>query len=184
MNHPTAQELLEYADRTLRADRAAEVAAHLGMCPGCARAHEVHALMDGALRRLPVERPSADFHRKLLLRLGLRESPPLWWLFLRNFAPILTAGVVAIVVMALGSAPPAGGGGPAPQSLFDAGRAMVVVQGAVEAFTSCTRAVVSQYLTFSVGKDSMSLTLLLCALLGAVGLLDRYLIAPIFRRRP
>jgi anti-sigma factor RsiW len=183
MNHPTQQELFEYADGALAPSRSEEIAAHLEACPGCRDARRASVLLDGALRRVRPDRPSRDFTARVLGRLGVKESTPLVWLFLRNFAPVLVAGTVAIAIMTLGSAGPEPGGGPGQKSLFDASQAVGTLNRVLEAFTSWTGSLSARYLAFSVGKDSFSLMILIPCLLAGIGLLDRFFLGPILRRR-
>jgi len=183
MNHPPQQELFEYTDGALDGARAADIASHLAVCAGCRDARGAILMVEGAVRLLPPELPSRAFTRKLLNRIGLKESTPLWWLFLRNFAPILAAGIVAAVIITLGSAASGGTEPSVRKSLFDAGPVMETVRGAVDGFSAWTARVAAEYLSFTLGKDAFSLTMFLCFLFGGIGLLDRFLFGPLLRRR-
>lgn len=179
MNHPTWQELFEHDGPG--PGSAARIASHLASCDACRAAWRAARDVDGALRRLPPERPSASFDRALLRRLGLREATPLLWVFLRNFAPILVAGIVAVAVIGLGgsgtSEPSAG------RSLFDTELVWETSRGAVGAFVSWAGSLSAKWLALPVGQDSVNLTLFLACFFAAIGLLDRFLLQPIIRRR-
>lgn len=184
MNHPGWQELIEYAGRTIADRRGAEIDLHIAECARCRDACRALAAVEGALHRLPVERPHPGFTRGVLSRVGLREETPLWWLFLRNFAPILVAGAVATVVIALG----AGGGGAgtdpsAWKSLFDAGPVGDAIGGAAAAVTAWTGGIAAKIVPIPVDGDATNLTIFLAGLFAGIGLLDRYVLQPMMRRR-
>jgi anti-sigma factor RsiW len=184
MNHPSHQELLEYAGRTAFERRGAEIEIHLAQCPRCRGSVSAMSAIEGALRRLPVERPSAKFTAGVLARIGIRETTPLWWLFFRNFAPILVAGIVAGTIMMLGD----GGGGtpagaPAGNPLFDAGPLRHAIAAALDAFTAWSGRAASTIGSVRVANDSMNLTIFIAGLFAGIGLLDRFVFGPLLRRR-
>jgi anti-sigma factor RsiW len=184
MNHPTQQELLDYAGRTIDEHRGAEILLHLAACDRCRAAASAMSAVEGALHRLPVERPSASFTAGVLARIGIRESTPLWWLFFRNFAPILVAGCVAGTVMMLG----AGGdgaaqGSPSGNSLFDPTPVRVAVGGAMDAMSAWMGRMVSTYASIRVANDSMNQMIFIACLFAGIGLLDRFVFGPLVRRR-
>ena len=111
------------------------------------------------------------FTLKLLIRIGLKESTPLWWLFLGNFAPILAARIVALVIMTAGSAASGGAERSVQKSLFDTGLVMEAVRGAVDGVSAWTGGIAAKYLSFILGKDAFSLTMFLCFLFGGIGML-------------
>ena len=181
MSHPSRQELLEHAGRLTDIRRAAEIDIHLRNCDRCRGAFRAMEAVEGALHRLPPEHPSAGVTRNLLSRIGIREATPLWWLFARNFAPILAAGIVTMVVLSLG-----GGGGAEPsagRSLFDAGIVRDAVGGAVDAFTAWFGGIAAKYLAFRIGNDAMSVMLFVAGLFAAIGVLDRFVLQRLMRRR-
>ncbi len=183
MNHPTQQELLEYAVSEPGDPRFAETAGHLSLCPRCRSALGAVRAVEKALHRLPVEHPSPEFTRKLMRRLGLRESTPIWWMFLKNFAPVLAAGLVAAAVVTLGSPTPGGAGPEVRNPLFDTRSVTDAVRLAVDGFSGWTAAIASKYLSFTLGPDASSLVMFLCILFAGIGLLDRFLLGPMLRRK-
>lgn len=184
MNHPTQQELLEHAARTIAGRRREEIDLHLAECDRCRSISRAMSAVEGALHRLSLDRPAAAFTAGVLARIGIRESTPLWWLFLRNFAPILAAGIVAGTVMTLG----AGGGGagtgsPAGNPLFDAGPVRNAIGTALDLFTEWMGRMASATGSIRIANDSMNLAIFIACLFAGIGLLDRYVFGPLLRRR-
>jgi hypothetical protein len=184
MNHPSWQELTGYAGRTIDDRRGAEIDLHIAECARCRDACRALEAVEGALHRLPVEHPSAGFTRGVLSRVGLREETPLWWLFLRNFAPILVAGVVAAAIIALGAGESGEGTEPSAwKSLFDAGLVGDAIGGAAAAVSAWTGSAAAKLVPITVGGDAANLTIFLVCLFAGIGLLDRYVLQPMMRRR-
>jgi len=184
MNHPSQTELLAYAGRTIDDRRGAQLDLHLTECERCRNAARAMAAVEGALHRLPPERPSAAFTRGVLSRIGIRETTPLWWLFFRNFAPILAAAAVAGFIMTLGNG--GGNAGARPTSgnpLFDAGLVGTALRDGLDAFTAWTGGLVSKLHADHVGTDSVRLTLFIACLFAGLGLLDRFVLGPRLRRK-
>ncbi len=183
MNHPGQLELIEYAGGGTAPARSAEIAEHVAGCELCRNTCVSIRTMDSALRGLPLEQPSPAFTRNLLNRLGLRESNPVWWLFLKNLAPVVSVGVVAAVIFTFGSAAPGGAGPSAGTSLFDAGPVADSFRGGLEAFTAWSGDAAARYLSSAVGRDAIPQIAFLGLFLAGIGLLDRYVLGPLLRRR-
>ena len=54
---------------------------------------------------------------------------------------------------------------------------------AVDGFSAWTAAIASKYLSFTLGSDAFSLVMFLCFLFAGIGLLDRFLLGPMLRRK-
>lgn len=198
MNHPSLRELHDFADRTLDAASAARVGAHLASCPRCAAEHRLILMTGEALRRLPPESPSPGFTARLHHALGLRQHVSLWWLVLRNLAPLVAAVAVAAVILTLGApggglpggdGVPGGGSGagsvtPAPRApLVDPGAAAGAIRSVAGRAAEWTGAVTARLVESTIGGNSLSQLALAGLVLGMLALLDRFLLGPIFRRR-
>lgn len=181
MNHPSERELLDYAAAAPGDQSASGIGRHLDECARCRAVARSFSAVEGALHRLPVDRPSPDFNRALFSRLGIREAASIWWLFLRNFVPILMAGTLAIVVISLG---PGGGAGSTGQnSLFDMAAVRAWIRAAVDASAVWTAGAAEKIAPGRFGGDAAKLTVFLACLFAGIGLVDRFLLQPMFRRR-
>ncbi len=183
MNHPARQTLLEYAWSVPGDPGFSETAEHIAGCPRCRGALAAVRAVEQSLHRLGVQRPSAAFTRDLLKKLGMRETTPIWWTFLKNFAPILASGVVAAAVIALGSSTSGDAEPSLRKSLFGVRPAMEALMAGVDGCTAWTTGIAAKYLTFSLGSDAISLAMFLCFLFAGIGLLDRFLLGPMLRRK-
>lgn len=183
MNHPGQLELIEYAGGGTAPARSAEIAEHVAGCEPCRNICASIRTMDSILRDLPLEQPSPAFTRSLLNRLGLRESNPLWWMFLKNLAPVFSVGVVAAVIFTFGSATSGGSGSSAGTSLFDARPVAELFRGGLEALTAWSGDVAARYLSSAVGREAIPQIVFLALFLAGIGLLDRYVLGPLIRRR-
>jgi anti-sigma factor RsiW len=183
MNHPAEQELFDYADGLLGPSRSALIRSHLEECSRCRAAVGAAVAVSGALRRIGPERPSPQFTGRLLNRLGLQEATPLWWLFLRNLAPLLVAAGVAGTLLVLGGGGEGTQGGSAQKSLIDVPRIAAAVREAVGTVSAWTTGLFTSHVSFSLGRDALSQTVYLALLFAAIALLDRYVLGPMLRRR-
>ncbi len=183
MNHPGQQELFEYAGGGTAPARSAEIGVHLAACERCRNAADAIRRMDAALRSLPLEQPSPAFTRNLLNRLGLRESNPLWWMFLKNLAPVVAAALVAVVIITVGSAASGDSRPLVGTSLFDTAPLAGFFRGGLEAFTAWSEDAAARYLSSPLGGDTVFQIVFLALFLAGIGLLDRYLLGPLLRRR-
>lgn len=181
MNHPSMEDLYEYADGQMPAGDARVVAGHLETCPRCRGEVESVLRLAEAVRRMPGESPSPSFTRDLLRRLGIAEPVSVWWIFLRNFAPVLVAVVIVFVVLTIVSTGDPGGN--IQKGLFDYGRVEGALKEVTETAAGGLAALLKNALVSTVGTDSAWLAAYLVALFLGIGLADRYLFGPLLRRR-
>ncbi len=180
MNHLSQEELQDHAGGDLPDERAAAAAdLHLRTCAECARRIDHFRALERALRSMPLERASEDLSRTVLKRLGIREGQS--WLFtlFMNFAPLLALlAVLAVVHFILGRQPagaPGQNSGEGVRTLFQfADKYSAVGIQSVNDW-------VGKYLAFMKGRGGLTGFLIL--FLGAIALLDKYIVMPLIRRR-
>jgi hypothetical protein len=175
MNHPGIQQLQEYADGV----RSEGVERHLRSCASCrTRLERLHEL-EGALRRLPLENVAPEFTERVMKQIGIRESANFGWSIVRNLAPFvaltIVLGVLAAVMKFSGSGVPESAG----QAPSMASAALVKVSAALGSATAW----VQKVLPFAFPKQGYGITVFVLLFLGLVGMLDRYVIAPLLRKR-
>jgi anti-sigma factor RsiW len=183
MKHPTKAELLEYEDLSSGTAGDRYIADHLAECSQCRAVHAANRHFREALRLIPPEKTSPVFTPGVLKRLGIPEAPSLWWIFLRNFAPILAAVVIVLTVITVGSM--AGGGTDAnvQRTLLDYGKMEDAVRVAWGGASGWIADLLKTHLPFVFVKDSSWLTAYLVVLFVGIALLDRYIFGPLLRRR-
>jgi len=183
MTHPTSEELLELTQQGTDPELSARLNAHIAVCERCAALRSAMGRVEGALTSLRAESPSRGFERRVLRALGLKEAGSLWWTFLKNFAPILVAGIVILSIVAFGSDASGSAGGFTGNSVVDGEKIRGVVSDALGGFSTGIGDVVRKYVSPLFTNGSVPLTLYLVFLFAGIGLLDKYVIGPIFRRR-
>ncbi len=183
MTHPTSQELLELTQRGADPELSARLRAHIAVCERCAALQSAMGRVEGALNSLRAESPSRAFERNVLRVLGLKEAGSLWWTFLKNFAPILVAGIVMLSIVSYGSNASGSAGRFTGNPVVDGEKIRGVVSDALGGFSTGVGDVVRKYVSLLFSGGSVPLTLYLVFLFAGIGLLDKYLIGPIFRRR-
>jgi hypothetical protein len=183
MTHPTARELIEAAHSADDPALLRRLNAHLAVCERCAAAYRSMGRVEGALAHLKTERPSPGFERALLNRLGVREAGSLWWFFLKNFAPVLIAGVIVLVIVSFGSSSGGESGSIFGTSLRETEQLRGVLSGAAGEFSASIGNVAKTYLAPLLGGGSAGVTIALLVLFAGIGLLDKFIVGPMIRRR-
>jgi len=177
MSHPTDQQLQELADGL----RAAPVELHLRSCPSCRQRVERLHDFERALRSLPVDHLSPDFTQRVMKQIGIRESATFGWSIVRGLAPFLA--LMIVLGLLVGVMKYFGSGSSVTESVGQtqsmASTAAAKVSAALGAATQWTQ----KLLPFAFAKQSSGMTAFILLFLGFVGLLDRFVIAPFFRKR-
>lgn len=99
--HCTPEELQAAIDGALDAHDARRVAGHLAACASCRTARAGLARLDGALRRMPLERTSRDFTRTVMQGVGVRAGDGVFRVFevIASLFGLAIVGVLAYVVL-------------------------------------------------------------------------------------
>jgi len=184
MTHPTRSELLELAARReTDPARSARLNAHIAVCETCSAAFRGMAKVEGALSSIRPESPSPGFERVVMNRLGLREAGSLWWTFLKTFAPVLVAGIVVGSVVSFGSGSPGGAGQLPGGALLEGGKFQGIVSDALGGYGESVGGFIRSTLSSLLSAGSANMTLTIVLLFAGFGLIDRYLVGPMIRRR-
>jgi hypothetical protein len=177
-HHLTDDQLFEHADALAGSD-AAFAAAHLEGCAECRGRLASFRSVEGALRRVPLERPSPALARAVLARIAGAEAPSWVYTLLKNVAPLVALMLVLVAVYAvLGSS-----GAPA-QGTATGESARTMFRLADEYGATGIRsfnAWCAAHLAFA--KGSGGLTTFLVLFFAGVALVDKYILMPRFRRR-
>lgn len=183
MTHPSQQQLLEFTQRALDPIHSSDLNAHIAVCERCAAIHQAMSRVEGALTAMRPESPSSGFERNVMHRLGLRDAGSLWWYFLKNFSPVLVAGILIGVIVSFGSAAPDSSGSILPDYLGDTGRIREVLLGFLGGFSAGIGSVLQTYLSPLVKGGEGNLSVFLIFLFAGIGLLDKFIVGPMVRRR-
>jgi len=181
--HLSEEELQRCVDTSIEPGRRNEIDLHIRNCPGCRSRFQAAQRLDMTLRQIPLDSLSVDFTERVVRRLGLKETPSFAWVFARNLAPVLGLTlVVGALVIALNYA--GGFHSSGIQETVTTGQSIYhsmaeKTSGGISAFNS----LLTQYLPFAFARDAYSLTTFLIAFFGAIALLDKFIFAPMLRRR-
>jgi hypothetical protein len=116
-------------------------------------------------------------------QLGIGEASPIAWSVMKNIAPIvalvLVTGIVYVVLKLTGSFEATGVGQSitATQSVYNS------VSNRISTSISTFNSWMKTLLPFLYAKSSYGMTVLLLVLFGVVAIVDRYIFAPMLRRR-
>ena len=179
MNHLTSEQIQEHIDGSTSSDPEL----HLRTCAACqSRVHSYRSI-DRSLRSLPLEETSPKFTDRVLRELGLRSAPSFTWLFFRNLAPFLAltfvAGVLIVALKFTGKfdTTELGQTSAATQEVYKQ------LGGGVSAGLHAFNTWVGSYLSFAFAKNTYGLTAFIFIFLGAIALLDKFLIMPMMKKR-
>ena len=176
MNHLSDQEfdsLLEEGNPIL--------SQHINGCHECSTRLRAWQSIDLSLRRVSVVQPSLHFTVGVMKRLRVVEPVSLGWTLMKNLAPICALSIVVGIMllgMKSGGAFESAPGGEAVRLAreWNAEMSRLLIAG-IEFSTSW----VNKY--FSFASHSFGLLLAIGIFFGAVGLLDKFILTPLLRRR-
>jgi predicted anti-sigma-YlaC factor YlaD len=175
MNHPTTQQLQEYADGV----RPEQLELHLHACPSCRGRVEFIGNLERSLRSLPRESVPPEFTQRVMKQIGIRESATFGWSVVRNLAPFVALTIVLGILVAVMKL----SGSPVPESV---GQTQSIASTAAAKMSSALGTATQwakTFLPFAFAEQSSGITVFALLFLGVVGMLDRFVIAPIFRKR-
>jgi hypothetical protein len=183
MNHLTSFEMQEYLDALLSVDRKKEIDDHCAQCSQCSATLRSMQRLDAALRKMPVEKASQNFTRRVMTALEPQKSSGFLWLIFRNLAPFLgtvTILVVIYYVLQLTGA----------YDTSEISKSVAVTQSVygtihttvAESFTGFSKGLKSIF-PFLYTEGSYGLLAFVLVLFGLVALLDKMVIFPLFKRR-
>lgn len=179
MNHLTQEELHNHLDGELASD----IELHLRACASCQSKLKALQAIDRSLRSMPLEHAGPGFTERVMQELRVSASPSFGWTVLRNLAPLLALAIVVTVTLVVLNL----------AGVFDTGefrQTGVVAKGVydkvggsmttgIQAFNSW----ISKYFSFAFANNTYGLTSFVLFFLGAIALLDKYLIMPMMRKR-
>jgi hypothetical protein len=183
MTHPSREELLSLTQRGADPALVSRVNAHIAVCGRCAATRRAMGRVEEALTSLRPESPSPGFQRSVLKKLGLTEAGSIWWTFMKNFSPVLVAGIVVGSIVAFGSGTTGGGWRIPENSPVDGEKILTFGAGVLSGWTSAVGGFFRAVLPSLMEEKSMGLTLTLILIFAGIGLVDRYIVGPLFRRR-
>jgi hypothetical protein len=183
MNHITSFEMQEYLDAFLSADRKKEIDEHCAQCSQCSASLRSMERLDAVLRKMPVDRTSQNFTRRVMTALEPRKSSGFLWFIFKNLAPII--GIVSILVVIYYVLQLTGA-----YDTSEISKSVAVTQsvyGAVHTSIAETLAGFSRGLKtmfpFLYTKGSYGLLAFVLVLFGFVALLDKMVIFPLFKKK-
>jgi anti-sigma factor RsiW len=180
MNHLTTTQMQEYADGL---SEGSGYESHVRSCAECRMNLKRFRDLEKTLRRIPLERVSSGFTEGLMKQLGVRESSSFAWAILKNLAPLLALTFVLGVLFAVLQLSGVFQGSQVQPSVEATQSAYVKLGGSVSAAIGAFNGWLEKYFSFAFAKSSYGLTVFLLLFLGAIALLDRFLLMPMMRRR-
>ena len=179
MNHLTSAELQDHIDGGGRE----ETADHLRICRECQSSLAQIRQIENALRMVPLEQPSSGLTEHVMRRLGIRQSPSFSWLLMKNLAPLLALGVTGcIIVFALQTFGIVRGES-VQQSVAYSQNLYGTVGERVSSTVGALNLWLEKYASFAFARNSYYLTAFLMAFFGLIALMDKFVIAPMMRKR-
>ena len=183
MNHLTFQQLQDYADKLPTITDSREIELHLRMCNECSDRLNAFQNFDSVLRRVPLERVSGEFTHNVMKKLRLNKPPSYAWKIFESLAPILALILIAVIVYALFQYTGTYDKSEMKQSLQLTQSVYNKLGGSVTEGLNLLNGWMGKYLSFAFAKNSYGLTTFLLVFFGAVALLDKYLLRPLFKKR-
>ena len=179
MNHLTPHQLQEYVDGMLTN----EMEFHVRTCSECQLQVDAFRKVERTLRKFPLEKASPQFAERVMQQLGIKQSSSLTWMLFKNMAPLVALTFVAGILYA---------------ALRVAG---VFQETELQQTTSLTQNVYNQlggslssgvqafndwmakYFSFAFAKNTYGLTAFVIGFFVVIGLLDKYILMPMMRKR-
>ena len=183
MNHLSDNEIQEFIDNRLPVHQATEFATHVEECSYCSGRIQSFAELNRRMKDISPARVSPDFTSQVMRRIGIKEAPSFAWNVLTNLAPfILVTIVLVIIVTALNAA-----------GTFATPQYTQTIQSTQQVYSTVTKELAStsqgmnewmnKIFPFKLTDDGRFLTLFVICFFSAIGLMDKYLIAPMWRRK-
>lgn len=179
--HLTYEEidLLIYEPTLVRAE--SEIEAHVEACVECSGRVAGARRLRQALSRMPLDPAPPNLAQRVLSDLGIQEAPSLVWIFFKNFSPIVALTIVAISAYALLSSSGAFQNKSTMYSLQELSDSYGVLRDEAARWLTPLEAWLGESVSF-LGRDGR-LAVFVVLFFGAVALIDRYLLMPLFRKR-
>jgi len=182
MNHPSNHELQEFADDKCGEETGIRISLHLRTCAECRSRVEDIVKIGKLIRRIDREQVSKSFTERVMRRLKVADSPSLFWLILKNIAPviglIIVIGIVYTAMTLTGVLDLSGAGAPngTISAFYDK------IGGDLSSATSAFSGWFKRYFPFLYSGTGFSMIALLIVIV-IVALIDRYIFIPLFKRR-
>lgn len=179
MNHPTMQQLLDYIDGL----RKNEIELHIRTCADCrAKVHTI-TNMERAIRQFPFDEPSAEFTLRLIRRLGIRKSVSLGWIIARNLAPVVALSFIVVVLVLVFKVTGTFAGSNIGEPVTMTETFVTSLNNSVSAGVNSFSLWMEKFFPFAFSKQNYGFTALVVVVLGVVAMLDKFVFAPIWRKR-
>jgi hypothetical protein len=179
MNHPTMQQILDYIDGL----RENAIELHIRTCADCRT--KIHAVsnMERAIRQFPFDEPSAEFTLRLIRRLGIRKSVSLGWIIARNLAPVIALSFIVVVLVLVFKVTGTFAGSNIGEPVTISETFVTSVNNSISAGVSSFSLWLEKFFPFAFSKQNYGFTALVVVVLGVVAMLDKFVFAPIWRKR-
>lgn len=179
MNHLTLKQMHESAGTALPA----EIANHVRACPECRSRFDEFNLVDAAMKDMPPEETSPKFTESVMRRLGVGSAPSFAWMLLRNLAPILALAVVSGIAIAALNYFGAFQGSQLGQSTSALQSAYGKLGHQIGEGVGTFNFWLGKYFSFAFAKSSYGLTAFIFCFFGIIALLDKFVFAPMVKKR-
>ena len=179
MNHLTSHQIQEYVGGV--APDAIEL--HVRLCSECQSNVSAFRALERAIRSIPLEKASPRFTERIMRSLSIKQSTSFSWMLFKNLAPILAlmivAGIVFAVLRATGvwQATELQQTATLTQTVYDQFGGSL--NGGVQTFNDW----MAKYFSFAFARNTYGLTAFVLIFLGAIALLDKYILMPMMKKR-
>ncbi|HUL43069.1 MAG TPA: hypothetical protein VLY03_01795 [Bacteroidota bacterium] len=179
MNHLSMAQLFECADGT----GSDTVSRHLNACEECRARLRAVIVTEREIRTLPHEHPSEQFTRRVMERLGIKGSSSLAWTVFRNLGPLVAMSAVTGIVFVVLKRTGVLGGSDIGESMSATGKLADSVTHQLSGGAATLSMWLQNLLPSGFGGSSLTVAIFLLLSLAAVGVLDRFIVSPIWRKR-
>ncbi len=183
MNHPTFIQLQEYLDTGQTGLSNSDISMHLRSCKECGERVASLREMDKAIRNAGRERVSAQFTQRVMKQLGIEYPASFAWYFFRNLAPLFALSVIVGIIFIVFQLSGTFQNPHVQQSVSSAQSLYGKTSGTLSEYLERFNEGVQKYFSFAFAKNTYGLTLFMVLFIGAVALLDRYLLIPMMKRK-
>ena len=182
MIHITEQELQSYIDASIAEEEKQSVGLHLESCISCSRSLRKLRYMERMIRQSFEEKAPDRVIENVLNRLGIEEAPSFIWNIVNYVAPVVAlliiGTIVLLVFVVFGKVHEAG-----LQSSLQTGQSIYsIIRSSLQSSIGAFSESMKKLAPFAFEGKNIGITLFVCLFILALGLFDKFLLAPMMKR--
>jgi anti-sigma factor RsiW len=183
MTHIPHITLQEYFDRLLHSEDVAEVERHLGVCEKCASLLQFLKETEGAVRRIPLERPSPDFTQRVMRRIGLVGAKSLLRHLAFSLLPLVGVFLLVAILVGVVSAPSAEQSPLTTEASRQAETMGTTIGNAISTGTGVLSSWVADLVAYSATMPTLKFIIGILLVFAGIALFDEFVFVPLMRKR-